>query len=192
MNINSIGSSLRFDPYRGRNSERSASTSFGTQLMETRNTAVSANRIVMRLQSENCVTSSGNLLEDHYYVEYAEESTADDPVVRITGKSDSGEEFDYTKHVFDIDPRSANYVELEALYTHQIKTGGFEKSQLTRNHENALPIGGLENLDFWETQNFIDKVTELTMSTRFDANSILRAKELLKLYQGYIDEHFAS
>lgn len=58
-------------------------------------------------------------------VSYAEGSTPEDPIVRITGNAHSGK-FDETIHIKDIDPRNATYGEIFALMSHLQKTGQAE------------------------------------------------------------------
>ena len=51
----------------------------------------------MRLPHQNCVYTGGlrNRVNQNVYAEYTEESTEDDPIVRISGEADGGP-FDFT------------------------------------------------------------------------------------------------
>ena len=53
---------------------------------------------------------------------YTEDSTPEDPIVRISGVANSGP-FDLIRHINDIDPANASYAELAALRGHLAKTG---------------------------------------------------------------------
>ncbi len=130
----------------------------------------------------NCVYSGGDGQGQTAYAEYTSESTAADPIVRITGHSLTGD-YDKTVHINDIDPSHATYPELCALLGHLQKTGAYTA-------QNGLIMGtplGVDRGDYSESQDFIQKITE---STKKDANSLLAdmGEQLLKTYRNFIDK----
>lgn len=64
-------------------------------------------------------------------VGYAEGSTPEDPIARITGTAHSGK-FDETVHIKDIDPRNATYGEIFALISHLQKN---RPSRMSNNND---------------------------------------------------------
>lgn len=54
---------------------------------------------------------------DYFRAEYTSDSTEEDPIVRISGKSGGGS-FDYVRHLRDIRPGSATLPEMYALTGH--------------------------------------------------------------------------
>ncbi len=76
-------------------------------------------------------------------VSYTEDSTAEDPIVRVTGASLSGK-FDFTCHINDIDTRNASYAELFALSQHQKHTQGVSSVQnLMRPYQTGAVSGDI-------------------------------------------------
>lgn len=117
-----------------------------------------------------------------YCAHYTEGSTAEDPVVRISGVGDSGP-FDFLCHLNGVDPANASYVELAALRGHLAKTGVY-----TGGQSGALPYTLDFRDDITRKHNFIQEIQDsLTRPSRLvpTASGILGARELLALYQGY-------
>ena len=76
--------------------------------------------IHLRMKGENCIYSGGRFSDSatfqNIYAEYTSDSTAEDPVVRISGTAESGK-FDFICHIRDIDPSNASYAELSTSAT---------------------------------------------------------------------------
>ena len=96
---------------------RTADVSFRDRM--TRTGAAVNDSIHLRMPGENIAYSGArggkNGTFQEICAEYMADSTPEDPVVRVTGTSDSGP-YEFTCHVYDIDPSNASYAELAALY----------------------------------------------------------------------------
>lgn len=169
---------------------------FGSQLVQlsqksqfSRNFGASespgADRFTIRLPGENCVYTGGIMgsrIHQNVYVEYTEDSTADDPVVRISGEADSGS-FDFVCHINDIDPRNASYAELSALYGHLVKTGEYHSTG------GAVTPYGYEFFgarDMLKKQDFIAGISALSASDRIGPRGQADAKYMLSVYQNFM------
>ncbi len=138
--------------------------------------------IHLRMPRENTVFSGGcagrNNTMQELYAEYTADSTPEDPVVRISGTSDSGP-FDFTCHVHDIDPSNASYAELTALYGHLMKT---EANQSGLRASGALPTG-LTPGDVTEKRDYLRAIEAHRYDRRFGSVCRAEAEALLALYQ---------
>lgn len=139
----------------------------------------------IQLPGENCVYTGGikgNRIHQNVYVEYTEDSSADDPVVRISGEADSGS-FDFVCHINDIDPRNASYAELSALYGHLVKTGEYCGTG------GAVTPFGYEFFgarDILKKQDFIAGISALSISDRIGPRGQADAKYMLSVYQNFM------
>lgn len=112
---------------------------------------------------------------------YTEDSTPEDPIVRISGVADSGP-FDFICHINDVDPANASYAELAALRGHLAKTG-----------QGVTDTGPLPHtMEFREDvtwkYDFISGIRDsLNRPSHIipTAASIAGANELLALYQNH-------
>lgn len=167
-------------------------TAFGKQLVQVRDLSQRNSRpgytatetIRMRLPRQNCVYTGGlkNRIPQNVYAEYTEDSTEEDPIVRISGEADSGP-FDFTCHINDIDPRNASYAEMSALYGHLVKTGKFG------NANSAVTPYGYEfygSRNMLKKQDFIAGISAVSESNRIDANVRADAKYMLGVYQQFM------
>ena len=167
------------------------SSDFGKQLIQRRDLtqrsragSTAAEMITMRLPHQNCVYTGGlrNCVNQNVYAEYTEESTEDDPIVRISGEADGGP-FDFTCHINDIDPRNASYAEMSALYGHLVRLGRFS------NTTSAVTPYGFEfygSRDMLKKQDFIAGISAVSESNRIDANVRADAKYMLGVYQQFM------
>ena len=167
------------------------SSDFGKQLIQRRDLtqrsragSTAAEMITMRLPHQNCVYTGGlrNRVNQNVYAEYTEESTEDDPIVRISGEADGGP-FDFTCHINDIDPRNASYAEMSALYGHLVKTGKFG------NANSAVTPYGYEfygSRDMLKKQDFIAAITAVSESDRIGVQVRADAKYMLIEYQQFM------
>ena len=107
-----------------------AGLSFQERLAQTSANAacIQGPDIHLRLPNENTVFSGSHAGQNHtmqtIYAEYTADSTPEDPIVRVTGASDSGP-YDFTCRIKDIDPSNASYAELAALFGYLQKTGAY-------------------------------------------------------------------
>ncbi|WP_394523383.1 hypothetical protein [Lacrimispora sp. JR3] len=62
--------------------------------------------------------SGGNGTGLSYYLEYAEGSTKENPLVTAKGVDENGDEFEQTISINDINPKNATIVELQSLASH--------------------------------------------------------------------------
>ena len=161
----------------------SPSTSFSRMLSDAQQSSNSST-IKLYLRTEKSVYSGGiGQGSQTVYAEYTDDSTEEDPIVRILGKSNSGE-FEFICHINDIDPTHASYAEMCALFGHLQKTGQFTRGPGSM-YTNVLPFGiSIGNVT--QRQNYMSKITEMTASQMFFQSGQDEAKLLLKLYQDFI------
>ena len=136
------------------------------------------------LRTEKTVYSGG--IGEGYqtvYAEYTEDSTEENPIVRILGRDINGE-YEFIRHINDIDPTQASYAEMCALFGHLQKTGQFTRGPGS-THTNVLSFG-IRIGSVTQRQDFMGKITEMTTSQIFDQSNRDKAKLLLKLYQDFI------
>lgn len=159
-------------------------TSFQDQLAQTAS-AIQGPDIHLRRPVENTVFSGGcggqNNTFQEIYAEYTADSTPENPIVRISGTSDSGP-YDFTCQIQDIDPSNASYAELAALYGHLVKTGAHQ-SALPREFQGVLPTG-MGPYDVSEKRDYIGEIRRFQDNPNiFGPYKGLETAELLALYQ---------
>ena len=181
--INRIGGgSISMIPLEYRKGNPSAS--FNRILSDTTQQPNETLSIHLYLRTEKTVYSGGT--GEGYqtvYAEYTDDSTDDDPIVRILGKDSNGE-YEYICHINDIDPANASYAEMCALFGHLQKTGQYTPPP-SIIHRNVLPHGiNIGNVN--QRQDYMSKITEMTTSQMFSQSNRDEAKLLLKLYQDFI------
>lgn len=159
---------------------RPAGASFQDQLIRTA-ASVTGSAPHLRMPGESTVFSGNrtgrNNTAQEIYAEYTADSTPGDPVVRVTGTSDSGP-YDFTCHVNDIDPSNASYAEMAALYGHLVKTGAYQSAL----GGGVLPTG-LETGDITEKRDYLSAIDSHQYDRRFGGVCAAQASELLALYQ---------
>lgn len=147
-------------------------------------TVQTVQNIHVRLPGENCIYAGGDGAGQSAYVEYADNSTEDDPIVKITGRSLSGD-FNQTVHINDIDPNNATYPELCALLAHMRETGDYQqKSGLLR----PVPLD-VEGGDYSKRQNFSSKIqNSINHNQQYGNTSMaLSGNQLLSVYEKFLD-----
>ena len=161
---------------------RTAGTSFRDQLTRT-SSSVTGPAFHLRMPGENTVFSGNRIgrsnTAQEIYAEYTADSTPDDPVVRVTGTSDSGP-YSFTCRVNDIDPSNASYAEMAALYGHLVKTGAYQSAL----GGGVLPTG-LETGDVTVKRDYLSAIEGHQYDRRFGGVCRAQAAELLALYQPY-------
>ena len=80
--------------------------------------AVSGKEYIVYMPTEDTLYSGGNGTGLSYYIQYAQNSTEEDPTVIAKGVDENGEEFEQTIHLNKINPRCATVVEMHALEAH--------------------------------------------------------------------------
>ncbi|WP_325200785.1 hypothetical protein [Oscillibacter sp.] len=162
-----------------------AGSSFQEKLVQT-SAVVEAAPIHLRMPTENTVYSGAhagrNSTMQEVYAEYAPDSTPEDPVVRITGVSDSGP-YDFTCHIKDVNPSNASYAELAALYGHLARTGALQIAP----SGDVLPTG-LETGDITERRDYLSMIDRHQYDPHFGDVCKAQAAELLAVYQPYASE----
>ena len=156
-----------------------AGASFQDQLVQTA-AAVQGPEIHLRMPNENTVFSGchGSAAQE-IYAEYTADSTPGDPIVRVSGRSDSGP-YDFTCHIRDIDPSNASYAEIAALYGHLVKSGAFQSAL----GSGALPTG-LEAGDITARRDYLSMIDRHQSDPHFGGVCQAQAAELLALYRPY-------
>lgn len=162
-----------------------AGLSFQERLAQTSANAacIQGPDIHLRLPNENTVFSGSHAGQNHtmqtIYAEYTADSTPEDPIVRVTGASDSGP-YDFTCRIKDIDPSNASYAELAALFGYLQKTGAYQ---------GGLSLGvvptGLETGDITERRDYLSMIDRHQYDRHFGGACQAEAAELLALYQPY-------
>lgn len=118
MGINGIGpAGYPLAGYRtGTSQHKAAQKNFANEL----DNAASAQQkeYIVFLKSEDMLYSGGNGTGLSYYIQYAENSTEEDPTVIAKGVDENGKEFEQTIHINRINPRCATIVEMHALEAH--------------------------------------------------------------------------
>lgn len=139
--------------------------------------------IHLYLPRENTIFSGGTGTQS-VYAEYTADSTAEDPIVRLRGEASSGE-YDFICHINDIDPKQASYAEMCALWGHLRSTGEIS-FQFGGSSRPVIPYG-VDAGDVTQKQNYMDKINRMTTSQMFDLDNQISARELLDIYQNFID-----
>ena len=156
-----------------------AGASFQDQLVQTA-AAVQGPEIRLRMPNENTVFSGCHgAAAQEIYAEYTPDSTPGDPVVRVSGRADSGS-YDFTRHIRDIDPSNASYAELAALFGHLVKTGAFQSAL----GSGPLPTG-LEAGDVTARRDYLSLIDRHQSDPHFGNVCQAQAAELLALYRPY-------
>ena len=159
------------------------SASFSRMLSDARQSDQEPMRLYLR--TEKSVYSGGIGMGggQTVYAEYTDDSTEEDPIVRVLGKDSNGE-YEFICHINDIDPTHASYAEMCALFGHLQKTGQFTRGPGSM-HTNVLPYGiSIGNVT--QRQDFMSRISAMTTSQMFDRSNQDEAKLLLKLYQDFI------
>lgn len=127
--------------------------------------------------------------EQDVYVELLENSTEDDPVVRIKGHSHSGT-YDFTRHIKDIDPRNASYAELCALVAWEDKVNPSQKNRIgTLGGGVLLPTPlGMEEGDVLQRKDYVSLSQKYLASGKFGPSIAEHTKNLLELYDKLVPE----
>jgi len=163
-------------------SKRAGASSFKDLLSDAQQTVQAS--IHLYLPRENTIFSGGPGTQS-VYAEYTADSTAEDPIVRIRGEASSGE-YDFTCHINDIDPKQASYAEMCALWGHLRSTGEIS-FQFGGSSRPVIPYG-VDTGDVTQKQNYMDKINRMTTSQMFDSANQISARELLGIYQNFIDK----
>lgn len=180
---NLLNTQCRMEPRRtspGRTG--AAGTSFQAQLASA---VIEGPPIHLRMPGESALYSGSiwgqNGVWQEIYAGYTADSTPEDPIVRVTGTSDSGP-YDFTCHVNDIDPSSASYAEMAALYGHLVKSGAYQ-SVLDRPHRPGVLPDTMEfSGDITRKQDFLSGIRQSLEGSHLPA-AVTGAEELLSLYQ---------
>lgn len=135
---------------------------------------------VVPMRTEKTLYYIGHGDGQYVSVEYAEGSTADDPVVRISGHSLSGD-FDFTRHVRDLNPRNASYAELCALVGYQAQTDKSLSGGLPGPLQ-AVPLG-MPVGDFLQKTDYQSAAARYLDSRAFSAGIYRQGMTLLRFYQ---------
>lgn len=159
--------------------------SFQKQLVQT-SAAVNGPPIHLRMPGENTVYSGviwGQSTNQEVYAEYTADSTPEEPIVRVTGVSDSGP-YDVTCRIKSIDPSNASYAELAALYGHLVKTGAYQSVLEGPSKPGVLPHTVEYRGDVTQKHDFIHDIRE-SLKDQHLPTAATGAEELLALYQAH-------
>ena len=177
MNINSVLN------------QSSRAIGFGNNIksQKSQNTGFEASQpITVYMLNEKCIYSGGGPNGQSAHVMYEEGSTAEDPIVRIFGNSQSGE-YEEIVHINDIDPTNATYPELCALLAHKTRTGEYtpEKGTLL----SPLP-GGVDRGDYSKKFNYVQTIKDYVSFNKQNGHLWLASsgESLLVFYDKYLAE----
>lgn len=181
------GSMLRADwAAAAKPAARGGASSFENYLSQARSAGAQdttgRRNVIVYLPGENCIFSGGHGYDQNVYAAYTEDSTEEDPIVRIMGTASSGS-FDFTRHINDIDPANASYAEMCALLGHQRATGAFQPKHASL--VTPLPVGA-EVGDFMQKRNFLSINREYIAAGIGTQNMLGYGRELLALYESLL------
>lgn len=155
-----------------------------TQARQYTHTYIQGDPVTLKMGKN--VLCSGEHYGQSYTAEYTPDSTDEDPIARISGTA-SGGDFDFTRHIRDIDPSNASYAELCALYTYLCRTGEYQPDQ--KNMSGALPAGMAcgdisRKQNFTQNlENFIASASQSGVYPKFGPSTYAYARKLLDLYR---------
>ena len=154
----------------------SGNTSFTYQLSENHKVIVGSGHTVP-MRTENTLYFGGQGDGQDVLVTLTEDSTEDDPIVRIQGHSLSGE-FDFIRHIKDIDPSNASYAEMCALMAWEERVNPSGQKGLLLAAPLGMDVGNVTR-----RQNFVDLSSQYLASGKFSQSIADQAKRLLELYK---------
>ena len=105
--------------------------------------------LIVYLKTDDMLYSGGNGTGLSYTLKYADDSTKENPIIIAKGIDEYGKEFETTINVNDINPLSANVVEMQALGCHL----GVDKC--VGGGLSTLPLG-TGNQGLYEKTNFME------------------------------------
>ena len=143
MGINGISTGYYQTGYAN---NKTTKTTTGTSFSNRINNIVGKGQTVY-LKTDDMLYSGGNGTGLSFYLQYAENSTEDDPIVVAKGIDENGEKIEQTIHINKINPKCATYVEMHALEAHL----GVEK----RFGYSSLPLGGTGEMGLNDRADFI-------------------------------------
>lgn len=177
MNINSVLNQSSRAICFGNNMQSQKSQNTGFQPSEP---------ITVYMLNEKCIYSGGGPNGQSVHVMYEEGSTAEDPIVRIFGNSQSGE-YEKVVHINDIDPTNTTYPELCALLAHKTRTGEYtpEKGTLLM----PLPVG-VDQGNYSQKFNYVQTIKDYVSSNKQNGHLWLASsgESLLEFYDRYLAE----
>lgn len=153
----------------------------GTAFFESMASETKKASITLYLPNENTVYSGGRGNQT-VYAEYTQASIPEDPIVRIKGVGSHGE-YEFIRHLSDIDPRNVSYAELCALWGH-LKATGQSAAMLGYPDTPVLPYG-IDVDDVLTKRDYASLIEGMTTSTVFDPSNQRTAQDLLDLYLGW-------
>ena len=117
-----------------------------------------------------------------YALNYAEDSTDDNPIVIAKGNDEYGQQFEERIHINNIDLNNASYLEMAALAAHT-KTDSPVPTALSSGHH-----------DYFQKENYIDDfnkcISHLYKSGSYDA--ALYETNVLRKYMDYFKRNITS
>ena len=144
--------------------------------------------IQVYMLDEQCIYSSTAADGQSVHVMYEENSTPEDPVVRIFGNSQSGA-YEEIVHINEIDPSNATYPELCALLAHKNRTGDYTSGEKTLL--DPVPFG-MDRGNYSERGNFVQKIREYGSSNQqsggYWVSTTGDGESLLDFYNQYMEE----
>ena len=152
------------------------SSSFTYQLSENHRVIVGPG-CTIPMWSEDTVYYGMDGSNQDVHVTLTEDSTEDDPIVRIKGHSASGE-FDFTRHIKDIDPSNASYAEMCALIGWEERINPSGKKGLLMPTPLGMDVGNVTR-----KQNFVNLSSRYLASGMFGPTIADQTEKLLELYQ---------
>lgn len=162
-------------PARGAAASR-GNSSFTYQLSENHRVIVGPG-CTIPMWSEDTVYYGMDGSNQDVHVTLTEDSTEDDPIVRIKGHSASGE-FDFTRHIKDIDPSNASYAEMCALIGWEERINPSGKKGLLMPTPLGMDVGNVTR-----KQNFVNLSSRYLASEMFGPTIADQTEKLLELYQ---------
>lgn len=143
----------------------------------------SSDVINVYMLDEKCIYSGGGHNGQSVNVVYTDDSTAEDPIVKIFGNATSGN-YEEVVHIKDIDPTNATYSELCALLAHQHRIGAYTPGA------NKLLMPTPVTVDpgsYTERKDYMSLIRDSVRDSDYFGitNS---SKELLEFFEQYLNE----
>ncbi len=148
----------------------------GTQVNET--FGAWKNEHIVYMKDQDTLYSGGNGTGLSYTLKYAEDSTAENPVMTAKGIDENGKEFQQRIYVKDINPANATIVEMRALQAY--RTGNTSLSLTSLPPESgAMKLG--DRADFFKM--FEKVISDMQKLGRYD--SAMLYEKNLNLYRQF-------
>lgn len=135
---------------------------------------------IVYMKTPDRIYSGGNGTGLSFYIEYAKETSKEDPTVVAKGVDENGQEFEQIIHINDVNPKNASLVEMRALEAHYQADKGMGLTSFPHGTGN---MGLHDRRDFFEM--FEKEIADMQRLGRYDLMSFW--KNNFMFYQKLFD-----